>query len=152
MPTHGYSNLRKGRASIDGQIYHIITRTYKRQPIFINFDAAVLACSTFTNAKALNASTLLAWVLMPDHAHWLLQLGEGEELSKLLQRMKSLSAKALRDADVHSGKVWHKGFYDRAIRKEEDIAAVARYIVANPLRAKLCQSLKQYPFWNAVYF
>jgi putative transposase len=47
--------------------------------------------------------------------------------------------------------VWQRGFYDRAIRKEEDLLAVARYIVANPLRAGLVSQLSDYPFWDAVW-
>ena len=34
---------------------------------------------------------------------------------------------------------------------DEDLAGVARYIVANPLRAKLVRALADYPFWDAVW-
>jgi hypothetical protein len=47
--------------------------------------------------------------------------------------------------------VWQKGFYDRALRSDEDVAAVARYIVANPLRAGLVDSVREYPFWDAIW-
>lgn len=89
---------------------------------------------------------------MPDHAHWLLELNEHDELPELIGRMKSLSANAVRKHSLHKDKVWYRGFYDRAIRQEDDLIDVARYIVANPLRAGICKSVGQYPFWNAVYF
>ncbi|MCF6281296.1 MAG: hypothetical protein L3J28_03650 [Candidatus Polarisedimenticolaceae bacterium] len=41
--------------------------------------------------------------------------------------------------------------HDRAIRKEEDLVAIARYIVANPLRAGLVKSIKDYPHWDCVW-
>ena len=47
--------------------------------------------------------------------------------------------------------VWRSGYYDRAIRCEEQIKTAARYIVANPLRAKLVDRVGNYPFWDAVY-
>ena len=48
-------------------------------------------------------------------------------------------------------KVWQKGFHDHAIRRDEDIKAVARYIIANPLRAGMVDRIGDYPFWDAVW-
>ena len=47
--------------------------------------------------------------------------------------------------------LWQRGYHDHAVRKEENIREIARYIVANPLRAGLVRSLKDYPYWNAVW-
>jgi REP element-mobilizing transposase RayT len=48
-------------------------------------------------------------------------------------------------------RVWQRGFYDRAVRKEDDLVDMARYIVANPLRAGLVRSIKCYPHWDAIW-
>ena len=37
------------------------------------------------------------------------------------------------------------------LRKEEDILEIARYIVANPLRAGLVKKLNDYPLWDAIW-
>jgi len=47
--------------------------------------------------------------------------------------------------------VWQRGFHDHALRAEEDIVGVARYLVANPLRAGLCDKIGNYPYWNAQW-
>jgi putative transposase len=47
--------------------------------------------------------------------------------------------------------LWQDGYYDRALRKEEDLQQIARYIVANPLRAKLVNKIGDYPLWDAVW-
>ena len=44
-----------------------------------------------------------------------------------------------------------RGFHDRAIRKQDDLVAVARYIVANPLRAGIVDSIRNYPLWDAKW-
>ena len=41
--------------------------------------------------------------------------------------------------------------HDRALRRDEDLLAVARYIVANPLRAGLVRRVGDYPLWDAVW-
>ena len=48
-------------------------------------------------------------------------------------------------------RAWQPGFHDHAVRAEEDLASVARYIVANPLRAGLRGKIGDYPFWNAIW-
>src|SRR5690606_22779756 len=97
----------------------------------------------------LRDSGMIAWVLMPDHAHWLLQLGSGAGLSELVGTLKSASSRAVSRAGGPSGRLWAPGFHDRALRDDQSLIAVARYIVANPLRAGLVERIGDYPFWNA---
>ncbi|MFO1430843.1 MAG: transposase [Candidatus Competibacteraceae bacterium] len=92
----------------------------------------------------------LAWVIMPDHLHWLIQL-RNMPLQQLMQGVKSRSAIAINRRLGTDGQVWQKGYYDHALRKEEDIKALARYIVANPLRAGLVTKIGDYPLWDAVW-
>ena len=47
--------------------------------------------------------------------------------------------------------VWQQGFHDRALRREDDLVKVARYVVANPLRAGLVRKYGDYPLWDAIW-
>uniref|UniRef100_UPI0019818A60 REP-associated tyrosine transposase n=1 Tax=Pseudomonas viridiflava TaxID=33069 RepID=UPI0019818A60 len=89
-------------------------------------------------------------VVMPDHFHWLIDLKRGS-LSDLMQRTKSLSARAVNLAADRTGSLWQQGFHDRALRREEDLVKIARYVVANPLRAGLVQKFGDYPLWDAIW-
>ncbi len=147
---HG-SALRKGRVSIPNGIYLITTTTLNRQKLFADFDAGCAAARCFENARLLGDAKMLAWVLMPDYLHGLLQLGERDELSVVVNRLKSASARVANRAMGRTGAVWAKAFHDHALRSDEDLQNVARYIVANPLRAGLVTQIGHYPFWNAVW-
>ena len=92
-----------------------------------------------------------AFVIMPDHFHWLVRLTGERSLSTCVNLVKSLATREIHDSGNYRGKVWQRGFYDRAIRKEDDLVAVARYIVANPLRAGLVNSVRHYPHWFAKW-
>jgi len=94
---------------------------------------------------------MLAWVLMPDHWHGLLQLGEQDELSTVMRRLKSASAQQSNRILARTGTIWSKAFHDHALRSEDDLQETARYIVANPIRAGLVTRVGDYPFWNAVW-
>jgi len=93
----------------------------------------------------------LAFVVMPDHLHWLVQLTGTRSLSVSVNTIKSFASRNINQIIGRSGPVWQKGFYDHALRVEEDLAAVARYIVANPLRAGLTRSVSDYPLWDAIW-
>lgn len=87
---------------------------------------------------------------MPDHFHWLIELQDGS-LSGLMQRIKSLSTKAVSLSTGRKISLWQRGFHDRALRREEDLVKLARYVVANPLRAELVEKLGDYPLWDAIW-
>lgn len=66
------SRLRRGRVSLPGQACHIISATHARRPVFSDPIAArrvVIAMQHMQEDGWLHAH---AWVLMPDHLHWLL--------------------------------------------------------------------------------
>jgi len=93
----------------------------------------------------------LAFVIMPDHLHWLLKLTGDRPLSVCVNAVKSGSAREINELSKCRGQFWQKGFYDRAIRYNDDIVSVARYIIANPLRAGLVDSIRNYSLWDAIW-
>lgn len=138
-------NLRKGRYSQDNQIYHVTTTTLNREPIFNDFHTARILINILKTSDALNQTNTLVFVVMPDHIHWLFQLNQTQLLSKLVQSIKSISARTI-------GKpIWQSGYYDHALRKDEGIQTIARYIVANPIRAGLVNKVGDYPHWDAMW-
>jgi REP element-mobilizing transposase RayT len=147
----GSRALRRGRRSEPGGIYLVTTTTRSREPVFLDDRHARAAAAVITDSKSLGDSRLLAWVLMPDHLHLLLQIGALESMPRVVGRIKSRSATAVKRASVRDTPVWYPGYHDRAIRRQDDIRRAARYIVANPVRAGLVQRCEAYPFWDAIW-
>ena len=146
---HG-RHLRAGRFSQAGQIYLLTAVTQGREPLFDDWRVGRLLVAQFRQAQLEQRADSLAWVVMPDHFHWLVELQNGT-LAQLMLATKSRSARAINACFERSGQLWQKGFHDRAIRREEDLVAVARYIVANPMRAGLVKRVGDYPLWDAVW-
>jgi len=105
----------------------------------------------FSASNLAGGSDTLAFVVMPDHFHWLFALGDGNQLAPLVKSVKSFSARRINLILGDSGRVWQPGFHDHALRRDEDVAQVARYVVANPLRAGLVERLGDYPLWDAAF-
>ncbi len=147
----GHQSLRRGRVSLPGQIYNITSVTVSRNPFFTNFRAGCAAARCFEDKHLLGDARMLAWVLMPDHAHWLIQIGDNDDLSTVVSRLKSASARQVNRVLERTGALWQRAYHDHALRNDEDVVTVARYIVANPIRAGLVQRAGDYPFWNAIW-
>ncbi|MFJ2530771.1 REP-associated tyrosine transposase [Pseudomonas helmanticensis] len=142
--------LRFGRYTEVSRIYLLTSTTYQRRPIFTNFALGKLVADQFRHAQDSGLVSSLAWVVMPDHFHWLIELRRGS-LSEVMQKTKSLSTKAVRQATSGNSILWQRGFHDRALRREDDLVKMARYVVANPLRAGLVEKLGDYPLWDAIW-
>ena len=139
------SHLRTGRHSQAGRVYLVTAVTAQRVPVFSDFRAARQLIRKLHHEAHAPIATTLAYVVMPDHLHWLIQLGEVESLSRCVQRIKSMATHAIGPG------LWQRGFHDRAARQEDDLASMARYIVSNPVRAGLVSRVGAYPHWDAIW-
>jgi len=144
-------DLRKGRVSEAGRIYHVRTATDRRLPLFNHLYVGREVVGALRYQHEHGHVESLAFVVMPDHLHWLLCLTGSARLDAVMQAVKGFSAHRINAQLQRSGAVWQSGYFDRALRAEDDVKDIARYIVANPLRAGLCARLGDYPLWDAIW-
>lgn len=147
----GHRALRRGRTSIPGQTYLITFTTYQRERLFEASDCASLVSRSLHALELWKETTLLAWTVMPDHLHLLVTLSHADTLQGVVQKVKSNTARELKSHDLGLGQVWARAFHDRALRRDEDVRSVARYLVLNPVRAGLVRRVGDYPYWDAVW-
>ena len=150
-PERGVKELRKGRFSGVNQIYHVIACTDGQAPLFDELRHGRIVVNALKREDDAGHTDTLAFVVMPDHLHWLFQLTGARPMSVSVNTVKSFAARKINRAVGRKGRVWQKGFFDRAIRRDQDVRTVARYIIANPMRAGLVQSVRAYPLWDAKW-
>jgi putative transposase len=144
--------LRKGRVSESGRAYILTTVTHGREPWFADFNMGRVVARSIGRYPDAGWCNNLAWVVMPDHLHWLLVLGERGRLNELMRSFKGYTARALNEHMQRKGKpFWQSGYHDHAVRRDEDLRKLARYIIGNPLRAGLVEDMGQYPLWDAAW-
>ena len=144
----GSRALRRGRASDIGRMYLLTWATQGRMPVLSAYWAARQVAMALKGADDEGLSETWAFVVMPDHVHWLVVL-RGCSLDALVRRVKSVSARGIHQKMGGAGALWQSGFHDHALRTEEDVRNVARYVIANPQRAGLVEHVSDYPWWDA---
>ena len=142
--------LRKGRVSLTNQFYSITLVAYKRGNIFTSMGINRLIIKEMKNIETQEAAKTIAFVIMPNHIHWLIQLGNKKALSDVIKSLKGRCSKVTRD-NLGMCKLWQRNYYDHMIRNEDDLHKNARYIIANPLRAKIVDKITLYPYWDCIY-
>jgi len=148
---HGCA-LRKGRVSLDNQIYHVTAATCLRQSFFADLMTGRIVVREIMRTVRYGYTDTLAFVVMPDHVHWLFSLTDAKSLASVVGAVKRHSAREInKQRHTHPTTIWQRGFHDHALRSDESVLHVARYIVANPLRAGLVTSIGDYPLWDAAW-
>jgi len=132
--------LRHGRVSEIGYFYILTTVVDGRRRVFEDEGNAELVIDALRHVERSGRSRSLAWVVMPDHVHWLMELRRGT-LATCMNVFKSYSSRKL-----GGRRLWQHGYYDHAVRNDESLERQARYIVENPLRAGLAEKLGEYPY------
>jgi len=87
-------------------------------------------------------------VVMPDHVHLVMvPLADANgpiSIAEIMQAIKGTSAHLINKALGRTGRVWEDESFDRAIRREENIADKLDYILGNPVAAGLVNNLLEY--------
>lgn len=126
------------------------------------------ACATIVQDSLLFGDgeryRLLAWVVMPNHVHVLIEQMHGWPLAKVVQSWKRHTSRQIhrlgfgvdapdvtQDSDCKSAipGLWHPDYWDRFIRNERHFVTAKHYIEENPVTAGLVSSAAAWPWGSA---
>lgn len=92
---------------------------------------------------------MLAWVIMPNHVHMMLEQFPEFPLAKLMFSLKSYTAKQINQKLNRSGTVWQREYFDRIVRDADHYRAAVEYIHLNPVKAGLVEQPELWKFSSA---
>ena len=138
--------LRKGRLSWSGCYYFLSSAKANNAPALDNPACFEIICREARLLEKEGLWECLALVLMPDHLHLLVRLGQGADLSRVMNLFKGRSAFQINRAGNTKGAVWFRGFHDHLIRPDQPIPNFRNYILRNPTNAGLAKIPSDYPY------
>ena len=109
---------------------------------------------------------LMAWTVMPNHVHVLIQQMDTYRLAEVVATWKKFTARRINalcaagsvdlqidlrcSGEQNSRKhLWQRGYWDRFIRNEQHFHAAIDYALNNAKKAKLVDAAKDWP-WSGV--
>ena len=161
-----------------GMTYLITTITRRRERLFENSNFARIAHEDIAFYARKFGMISVAHVIMADHLHWVMhpspddferfaheerakgkrsKYGHAPErfyLSKIMEDYKRHTAHVINDCrDAPYAQVWQEGFRDDALRTSDAIRGAVKYVIYNPVKARLVERPEDYVYlaWNAEW-
>lgn len=145
-------DLRKGRYSENNRIYLVTTVTWQRQKVFTNFCLGRLVVHAISDQHQQGKVDSLAFVIMPDHLHWLFALQNESSLAEVMRSIKGVSANKIQIIRREQGEIttrqslWQDGYHDHAVRKEEDLQKTRTLYSRQPIKSRSSKKSGRLPF------
>jgi len=127
-----------------GNTYFVTSVTFDRKSILL--DNVDLLYDAFEFARAELPHQTLAYVILPDHFHSIIDPGDSS-LSDIMKIIKlRFSGKYRYHHRLKSGRLWQLRFWDHIIRNEDDLNRHIDYIHYNPVKHCLSKSPIDYRY------
>ena len=131
------------RIEFDGAVYHITSRGNAREPVFItDANRSVFLDILKKTCKRFNWFCH-AYCLMDNHYHLVIETPDGN-LSKGMRQLNGIYTQTFNKRQQRVGHVFQGRYKALLIEKESYLLQVSRYVVLNPVRAKMVQSPEEW--------
>jgi putative transposase len=131
------------RIDVPGTLHHVTSRGNERRPIFRSNQDRQAFLQLVAEAVKRFGWSVTAWVLMTNHYHLLIQTPEAN-LSRGMQWLNGTYADWFNRRYKRSGHLFQGRFKSFIIETESYSAEVLRYVVLNPVRAKIVARPEEY--------
>jgi putative transposase len=129
---------RPHRPQIANGIYHLTARGNRRQPIFLDDDDRRKFLDILGAVVRRRGWHCHAYCLMPNHYHLLVQT-PAPDLSDGMQHLNSRYAEWFNWRHEVDGHLFQGRFHSVLVESDWHLLELARYLVLNPVRARLCE-------------
>jgi len=135
------------RVEYEGAVYHVTARGNARQDIFLDDEDRARFLVVLADVVDRFGWICHAYCLMSNHYHLLIETPEGN-LSKGMRHLNSVYTQAFNRQHDRVGHVLQGRFKSILVEKESHLLELARYLVLNPVRAKIVQHPRQWK-WSS---
>ena len=136
---------------IDG-VYHVYDRGNDRRTIFRTPEEFDFFVEQIRNARAITGVRVLAFCLMPNHWHLLVQPRLPRDLSRFVAWLKQVHTRHFRAAGgtLGEGHLYQARFRSRLLESDDAIVACCRYVERNALSAGMVTRAEDWR-WGSLW-
>jgi putative transposase len=129
-------------------IFHVTARGVARSSIVRDDDDARLFLALLAKHVRQERWDCHAFCLMPNHYHSILE-ATLDRLSHAFHRLNGVYAQTFNERHARSGHLFGDRFAAYVIRDDEHLRNAVEYVLANPVRAGLCERPEDWPWSGA---
>ena len=140
---------RLARIVVPGIPHHVTQRGNGRQQTFFTPEDYRLYRDMLSEECRAADVEVWAWCLMPNHVHLVLTPHDTDGLRRALARVHRAYAGIIHKREKRTGHFW-QGRFGCVAMDEAHLAAAVRYVLLNPVRARLTKRAEEWP-WSSVH-
>ena len=137
------------RGQQGGYAYHVINRGNGRGTVFHKTQDYEAFLSLLAEAKKRHRVKLFGFCLMPNHFHLVVEPAHQTALSQFMQWLLTSHVRRYHKHYGSSGHVWQGRFKSFAVQRDEHLITTLRYVLQNPVRAGLSETVHEWPWSSA---
>ena len=138
--------MRKARNLIGNLITHNMVQGINREYIFEKDEEKLKYLSLMEEYSIKNKVSIIAYCIMDNHAHLLLNTNDSERLSLFMQEINSRYARYYNKKKERVGYVFRNRFESKPMGTELQTLRCIKYIHMNPVKAHIVESEEKYRF------
>jgi len=131
---------RRARIDAPGALHHIIIRGIERNEIFKDDHDKDVFIDRLGNILFDTKTRCLAWVLMSNHVHLLLQTGT-VPIATVMRRLLTGYAQQFNRRYARHGQLFQNRYKSILCEEEPYLLQLVRYIHLNPVRARMIEDV-----------
>jgi putative transposase len=132
------------RVVLPGHTLHLIQRGNDRRPCFLDDVDRTSYLSTLLHVSERTHCEVHAYVLMPNHAHLLVTVGEASAPARMMQALGRSYVRYFNERHERTGTLWEGRYRSSLIDSERYFLQCSRYIETNPVRAGMVSEPSQH--------
>jgi REP element-mobilizing transposase RayT len=136
---------RPPRVIVPGAIYHVTARGVDRDPLYLDDGDYVRFVALLRRVTERFRLTVHAWCAMTTHYHLVVSSADGR-LSRALQTLNSVYARAFNEEHGRRGHVFGERFRDTLVKDERHLDQACRYVLENPVNAGIVRDPRAWPW------
>ena len=137
------------RIEYDGALYHVTSRGNDRKSIFKDDGDRELLLHTLAQVNERFHWICHAYCLMNNHYHLIIETPDGN-LSKGMRQLNGVYTQTFNKRHSRVGHVFQGRFKAILVQKDSHFLEVCRYVVLNPVRAKMISHPRQWK-WSSYH-
>jgi putative transposase len=131
--------------------YSLTFCTDRRRRLFTDGAAVELVVKQLLRAANEQKFSVIAYCFMPDHLHVLIEgTSDDSDAKRFMKAFKQYSGYYY--SQKQHDTLWQRYGFEHVLRDDEATIEVAKYILANPVRAGLASTVEQYPFVGSLVY
>lgn len=131
------------RLEFPGALYHVTSRGNAREDIFVDDEDKALFLAVLEETVARFGWLCHAYCLMDNHYHLLIETPDGN-LSLGMRQLNGIYTQRLNRRHGRVGHVFQGRFKAILVERESYLLELCRYVVLNPIRAKMVKDINRY--------